>query len=117
MKKKSILLPLHDILECMNRIETYTEGVNYDSFCCNQMLIDAVIRNLEIIGEACRNIPDEIRREYPEVPWKKMIGLRNILIHEYFGVDESIVWEITQKNFKETKPYVLKVIQEVGDDT
>lgn len=117
MKKKIHLLALNDIIECMNRIESYTEGVDFDAFSHNQMLIDAVIRNLEVIGEACRNVPDEIRVRYPDIPWKKMIGLRNILIHEYFGVDESIVWEIAKNNLKETKPYVLKAIQEVGDIT
>ena len=117
MKKKNILLPLHDILECMNRIETYTEGVDYDSFCRNQMLIDAVIRNLEVIGEASRNTTEEIRDQYLEIPWKKMIGLRNILIHEYFGVDESIVWEIISNDLKETKQHILMVIEEVGDIT
>ena len=117
MKKKNKLLPLHDILECMNRIETYTEGVDYDSFCCNQMLIDAVIRNLEVIGEASRNTADEIKEQYVEIPWKKMIGLRNILIHEYFGVDESIVWEIISNDLKDTKLHILRVIQEVGDVT
>lgn len=117
MRKKIHLLALSDIIECMNRIEDYTEGVDYDSFSCNQMLIDAVIRNLEVIGEASRNVPENIRNGHPEIPWKKMIGLRNILIHEYFGVDESIVWEIATKNMKETKPYILKVIQDVEDIT
>ncbi|WP_322785832.1 HepT-like ribonuclease domain-containing protein [Kyrpidia tusciae] len=61
------------------------------------------MRNLEVIGEASKNVSDEIRGKYPEIPWKKMIGLKNILIHEYFGIDESIVWE--------------KAIQEIGDIT
>lgn len=113
--KKRYLLFLNDIKESMNRINNYTEGVDYDSFSNNQMLIDAVIRNLEIIGEASRNIPEDLRNKYPEVPWKKMIGLRNILIHEYFGVDESIIWEIIKKDFAETKPLILKVIQEEED--
>jgi uncharacterized protein with HEPN domain len=88
------IISLMDILESMNRIDTYILGVNYDSFLNNQMLIDAVIRNLEIIGEAARNLPDELKNKYPELPWRNMIGLRNILIHQYFGVDESIIWEV-----------------------
>lgn len=115
--KKRYLLFLNDIIESMNRIDIYTKGVDYDSFCNNQMLIDAVIRNLEVIGEASRNIPEEIRNEYNNVPWRKMIGLRNILIHEYFGVDESIIWEIINRDFPETKPLILKIVQEVGDIT
>ena len=113
--KKRFLLALQDIIDSINRIETYTEGVEYDSFCSNQMMIDAVIRNLEIIGEATGNVPEEVRSIYPEIPWKKMVGLRNFLIHEYFGVDESIVWEVVTTNLKDIKPLVLKAVQEEGD--
>jgi len=113
--KKRYLMSLQDILESIDRIDTYTEGVEYDSFSHNQMLIDAVIRNLEIIGEAARNVPEEIKNNYNEIPWKKMIGLRNMLIHEYFGVDESIVWERIKTNLPEVRPNILKAIQEEGD--
>ncbi|MDB5055280.1 MAG: hypothetical protein JWM44_3330 [Bacilli bacterium] len=89
----------------MNRIDTYIFGVEYDSFLSNQMLIDAVIRNLEVIGEAARNVSDEIRNKYPKIPWRNMIGLRNILIHQYFGVDESIVWEIITVNLLVSRPH------------
>ncbi len=113
--KKRYLMSFQDILESINRIDTYTEGVEYDSFSHNQMMIDAVIRNLEIIGEASRNVPEDIREKYNEIPWRKMIGLRNLLIHEYFGVDESIVWEIIKTNLPKVKPNILKAIQEEGD--
>ena len=81
------------------------------------MLVDAVIRNLEVIGEAARNVSDEVRSRYSEIPWRNMIGLRNILIHEYFGVDESIVWEVIKNNLPEVRPNLLKAIQEEGDIT
>lgn len=81
------------------------------------MLLDAVIRNLEIIGEAARNLSDEVKMKYPEVPWKNMIGLRNVLIHEYFGIDESIVWEVATRNLKEVKPIIVRAIHEEGDFT
>lgn len=113
---KRYMLYISDIIESMNKIETYIKGIDYDSFCCNQMMIDAVVRNLEIIGEASKKVPDEIKLNYPEVPWRQMIGLRNILIHEYFGIDESIIWQIITKNFKETKPKVLQIIQEAGEE-
>ena len=76
----------------MTRIDSYTNNMDYDNFHRNQLIVDAVIRNLEIIGEAAKNIPEKIRNKYVEILWRKMISLRNILIHEYFGVDESIVW-------------------------
>jgi len=113
MKRK--MLPLTDILESIQRIETYTNGVDYDSFLSSQMMIDAVIRNLEVIGEAAGKVPSDIQVKYPSVPWRKMIGLRNLLIHEYFGVDESIVWEVATTNLKEIKPEILKAVQEEGD--
>ncbi|MHA0858502.1 HepT-like ribonuclease domain-containing protein [Paenibacillus sp. CMAA1364] len=111
------LTSLLDILESMNRIDIYIGGVEYDSFLDNQMLIDAVIRNLEIIGEAARNVSDEVRNKYPDIPWRNMIGLRNILIHQYFGVDESIVWEVIKTNLPESRPNLVKAIQEEGDIT
>ena len=111
------LTALNDIVESMNRIDDYTKGVDYDTFLNNQMLIDAVIRNLEIIGEAARNVSEEARNKYPEIPWRNMIGLRNILIHQYFGVDESIVWEVIKVNLPETRADFLRAIQEEGDIT
>lgn len=114
---KRPLNSLIDILESINRIETYLLNVEYESFLANQMLLDAVIRNLEIIGEAARNVSDEVKMKYPEIPWRNMIGLRNILIHEYFGIDESIVWEVATRNLKEIKPTIVKAIQEERDFT
>jgi uncharacterized protein with HEPN domain len=81
----------------MNRIDIYTKDMGYDSFRQNQLVIDAVVRNLEIIGEAVRNIPEEVKHKYSIIPWRKMVKLRNILIHEYSGVDESILWEVIKK--------------------
>ncbi|OMF80314.1 hypothetical protein BK142_07395 [Paenibacillus glucanolyticus] len=106
-----------DIIESIHRIETYLLNVEYEEFLSNQMLLDAVVRNLEIIGEAARNMNDEIKEKYQEVPWRNMIGLRNILIHEYFGIDESIIWEVSKRNLQEIKPVIMKAIQEAEDFT
>ncbi|MFB5762568.1 HepT-like ribonuclease domain-containing protein [Paenibacillus medicaginis] len=114
---KRPLNSLMDILESINRIESYLLNVEYENFLATQMLLDAVVRNLEIIGEAARNINDEVKNKYPEVPWRNMIGLRNILIHEYFGIDESIVWEVATRNLQEIKPLIVKAIQEARDFT
>lgn len=108
---------LIDIIESMNRIDTYILGVEYDSFLNNQMLIDAVIRNLEIIGEAAKNVSNDVQGKYPDIPWRNMIGLRNILIHQYFGVDESIVWEVIKTDLPATRPNIMKAIHEEGDIT
>jgi len=74
------------------------------------MVIDAVIRNLEIIGEASSNLPEIFRQKYPHIPWNRMIGLRNIAIHEYFGVDLTIIWEVITRNIVETKPMIFEIL-------
>ena len=88
MKKRTVKLFLEDINEFILLIEKYIEGLDYKKFSKNQMVIDAVLRNLELIGEASKKIPEEIQNKYPQIPWKKMYGLRNLIAHEYFGIDE-----------------------------
>lgn len=97
----------------MNKIDNYIEGLDYDSFTKNSMVIDAVIRNLEIIGEAIRNIPDNIIDKYPDIPWKRMIGLRNIVIHTYFGIDLENIWKIITENIPEVKPQIILILDEI----
>ncbi len=77
---------LTDILESMRRIENYTENLTYESFLESELIQDAVVRNLEITGEAVKNIPNNVKRSKPDVEWKKIAGLRDILIHAYFGI-------------------------------
>ncbi len=87
---------LHDILEAIRRIQMYTAEFAYEEFEEDYKTQDAVIRNLEIIGEAAKNIPSEFRDKHQEIPWKKMAGTRDRLIHHYFGVNLEIVWEIAE---------------------
>jgi uncharacterized protein with HEPN domain len=82
MKRRDYKLFVEDALEAMNKIERYVKGLTYETFVKNEMAVDAVIRNLEIIGEASSNIPEDVREKYPDIPWKRMIELRNIAIHE-----------------------------------
>ena len=109
MKDRPYDLYVEDILESIEKIENYIGGLEYEEFSKNTMVIDAVIRNLEIIGEASKHVPDDVRDNYPEIPWKRMIGLRNIVIHEYFGVDIEIVWRIITINLQEVKPFIEKM--------
>jgi uncharacterized protein with HEPN domain len=83
---------IQDILKSIQKIESYIEGMTAAQFKKNELVIDAVVRNLEIIGEAGKSVPLSIRRLYPDVPWEQMNGMRNVLIHEYFGVDVLTVW-------------------------
>jgi len=106
---------IEDILEALHKIERYIRGLTYETFARNEMVVDAVIRNLEIIGEASRNIPKDVRGTYPEIPRKRMIGLRNIAIHEYFGVDLDIIWEIISRNLPETEPVIAEMLEGFGE--
>lgn len=85
-----------DMLACCDRIVAYTDGVSRESFDERGMVFDATVRNLELLGEAASQLPDEVRARASEIEWRKLIGLRNILIHTYFGVDEDILWDLVQ---------------------
>jgi uncharacterized protein with HEPN domain len=111
MRRKNHKLYLEDILQAVDKIGRYTRNLNSKSFAQNDLVVDAVVRNLEIIGEASRNIPEEIRKQHADIPWSRMIGLRNIAIHEYFGVDLGIIWEIVTRNLPETKPKIVATLE------
>lgn len=87
---------LDDIILSMERILEYIEGLNFEQFKRKYIVVDAVIRNFEIIGEASKHIPVEFIQKYPKIPWKKMYRLRNIVMHEYFGIDYEMIWEIAK---------------------
>ena len=87
---------LKDILEAIAKIRDYTRGLSFQAFADDPKTRDAVIRNLEVIGEAVKKIPPEIRSRAPAVEWKRMAGLRDVLIHEYFRIDQEIVWDLVQ---------------------
>lgn len=89
-------LYLSDILEALERIQEYTKNMTYKDFTQSNITIDAVVRNLEVIGEAARKLPSEIKSKSPEIDWRKIVALRNILTHEYFGVNTKIVWDVIQ---------------------
>jgi len=98
MSKRGWRIILADILESINKIENYVEGVTYQQFIQDDKTKDAVVRNLEIIGESANQIPKNIRQKFSDVPWPQIIGLRNKMIHGYFVVDYRIVWEIVKKD-------------------
>jgi uncharacterized protein with HEPN domain len=89
-------LYLDDILDAIHQIRTYLADQDEEAFANDRKTQDAVIRNLEIIGEAAGNLPDQVRQGEPEIDWRKITGLRNILIHEYFGITVPIIWDVVQ---------------------
>lgn len=98
MSHRSWKFRIEDIIEAVDRIFHYVKDLNYDCWIKDQKTIDAVIRNLEIIGEAAANVPQEIQDLYVDIPWYQMKGMRNILIHEYFGVDNDVLWNTIKKD-------------------
>ncbi|MGE5398506.1 MAG: DUF86 domain-containing protein [Chitinophagales bacterium] len=107
-------LYLRDIVDSIENIQRYIGDMSFDDFVVNKMAVDAVIRNFEIIGEAASHVPDTIKGLYPEVPWLEMKGLRNIVAHEYFGVDLRIIWTTVHQSLPSLLLSVLQIIDELG---
>lgn len=104
-------LYLDDILEAAKRIEKYTKGLTLEKLKRNELIIDGVVRNLEIIGEAVKNIPANVKDKYPDIEWKKIAGLRDILAHEYFGIDLEILWDIIENKLPELKKEISRLLK------
>jgi uncharacterized protein with HEPN domain len=98
MSKRAPQLLLEDILDSTNKILAYTAGLSYEQFLADGKTVDAVIRNFEIIGEAANRLPEEIRDQYPNIDWHRIRGFRNRIVHDYMGIDYTIVWLI-KENF------------------
>lgn len=110
--KRTYVLYLKDILEAIERIESYVKGSTFEQFAKNTLVIDAVVRNFEIIGEATKHIPVEIKQENPLIKWKDMAGMRDKLAHEYFGVDIDILWKTSVNRLPTLKPQIEELLRE-----
>ena len=103
-------LRVEDILEAIAKIERYIEGLTYEQFQADQKSVDAVVRNLEVIGEAVRHLTSAVEDLPPGVPWLDIAGMRNILIHEYFGVDLNIIWQTVRQDLPELRTQLQRAI-------
>ena len=106
---------IQDILESIEAIEEYVQFTTEDQFYKNRQLQDAVLRRLEIIGEAVKNLDEDFKNRYPEIPWKKIAGLRDVLIHEYFGVSLKRIWRVIKIDLVDLKFKISRILEEIRD--
>src|SRR3989338_888223 len=101
--KKDPIVYIQDMLDAMNRIRQYTHNISFEQYESDLQLQDAIIHRLQIIGEAASRIPEETRNNYPNIPWRKIIGLRNVIVHDYMMVNTKEIWTIATVDLSQTK--------------
>lgn len=111
---RDISLYFQDILNAMLAIEKFVEGIDFEEFKADDKTSSAVIRKFEIIGEAAKQVPDDMRKIYGQLPWKEMAGMRDRLIHFYFGVKHELVWQTIKDVVPAVKPVIQEILRNIG---
>jgi len=112
MRKVDFRVYIQDILEAIQRIDEYLTGITFEEFSKDNKTIDAVVRNFAVIGEAARNVPVSVKRKHPEIAWKRMSGMRDKVIHQYFGVDPHILWDTSKIDLPASKQLLKELLSE-----
>lgn len=111
---RNITIYLRDIIQNMKDAEEFIRGMSYEQFIGDKRSLNAVIRSIEVVGEATKNIPDDMRERYPQIPWKEMAGMRDKLIHLYFGVDKEVVWLVVKDRIPSLRPQIEQILQDLA---
>lgn len=112
MSKRDWKLYVEDVLECIKKVEKYTGDMDFTLFKKDDKTVDAVIKNLETIGEAAGHIPDDIKARHKDIPWKEIVGLRNRIVHGYFNIDLKIIWGVIKQELPTLKIQLENILKE-----
>jgi uncharacterized protein with HEPN domain len=104
---------LNHILDSISQLEEYTKGLTKEEFLSTRLVQDGTIRQIEIVGEAIKNVSENLKEMYPDIPWKEIAGMRDKLIHNYFGVDIDAVWDAVKKDIPTLKEEILKIMEDL----
>ena len=100
---------LQDILDAIDRISSYVEGITYEDFLADRKTQDAVTRNVEIIGEAARSLSEQFKQEHSSIPWQDIVGMRNVIVHHYFGILPDVVWDVIENELPSLRSQLAKL--------
>lgn len=112
MKKREYRDYLHDIVASINDVSLFIEGMRFKDFLLDKKTINAVVRSIEIIGEAAKHIPKSVKDKAPDIPWKEIVGMRNKIAHEYFGINNKIVWDTAKRYLPKLRTQMKKLIKQ-----
>jgi uncharacterized protein with HEPN domain len=104
---------LEDAMDAMEKAERFVADMSYGEFIKDEKTVFAVLRAIEVIGEAVKHMPTDFRMKFPDIPWRDIAGMRDVLIHDYFGVDLETVWVTIKTNIPKTKPFFIRVLEQI----
>lgn len=116
MTRRELAEYLSDILKAITQVEQFTFSLTFEEFANHPVIFLAVVQAIIVMGEAVKNVPDDLRQNYPDVPWKAIAGMRDKLVHEYWAIDEKVVWKVVQDNAPELKVKIAQVLEDLQAD-